>query len=165
MNARFFLPIFCLLLAACAGPRASAPAWVEPVTAKRAAFLWKHAGGTLSGDALVTYDQAGNVAVRLMKNLPRPLLEVSSANSGGFSADGPLAGRAWSGDPERAPVRLRLWTAVCQAWRAALPARDGQQEVHTAAFRAAVWKENGRLRELTVSSTDNGELIRLVFVP
>lgn len=162
MNLRVILAAICLILSACATMSPSA-LWTEPVTVKRAAFLWRHAGGTLSGDAVVTHDQAGNVSIRLLKNLPRPLLEVTSSASGEFFADGPLAGRAWSGSPNRAPDRLSLWTAACEAWRAALSAREGQQEVHTPAFRAAVWKENGSLRELTVSSNDNGQLIRLVL--
>jgi len=63
----------------------------------------------------------------------------------------------------RAPARFALWPALADAWRGTRPAKDGQQEVHTATYRAAVWKDSGKLRELSVISADNGEVIRLVF--
>lgn len=151
-----------LSLSACAsGPEPSA--WVPPLQNSRASFLWTHPGGSLAGSAEITNDVVGNVSIRLTKNLPRPLLEITSLLGGRFYAEGPLAGGGWSGPADRAPVRFSLWTALAAAWRGAHPARDGRQEVHTATYRAAVWKENGRIRELSVSSTDNGEVIRLVF--
>ncbi len=99
--------------------------------------------------------------MRLTKN--RPLLEIASLVDGRFSAAGPLAAGQWSGDAALAPIRFSLWTALAAAWRGAHSARDGRQEVHTASYRAVVWKENGRIRELSVSSTDTGEVVRLVF--
>jgi hypothetical protein len=101
--------------------------------------------------------------MRLTKSLPKPMLEITSMTDGKFAASGPLAGGGWSGDASRAPLRFSLWTALTAAWRGAHSARDGRQEVHTDSYRAAVWKEAGRIRELSVSSSDNGEVIRLVF--
>ncbi len=152
----------CLCLGACAS-RPDPVAWTPPLQNSRAAFLWKHAGGSLAGDAEITNDVRGNVHLRLTKDLPRPLLEITSMTDGKFRASGPLAGGGWSGDASRAPMRFSLWTALPAAWRGAHPARDGRQEVHTDSYRAAVWKEAGRIRELSVSSADNGEVIRLVF--
>ncbi len=163
---RFFVSGFVLLLAlALAGcsSTTSAPRWIEPVHTQNAAFLWKHSGGTLMGDASITYDLSGHVMIRLSKNLPSPLLETVSTAQGQFSASGPLSGGGWTGPANRVPVRFSLWQALSEAWRGAIPARDGRQEVHTSSYRAAVWKENGRVRELSVSSTDNGEMVRLVF--
>jgi len=117
----------------------------------------------MSGDAIMTYDMAGNVMVRLLKNVPQPLLETTSTSDGRFFASGPMAAGGWSGRASNVPLRFSLWNAIAEAWRGSLSARDGRQEVHTASYRAAVWKENGRIRELSVSSTDNGEVIRLVF--
>lgn len=153
---------FLLLLAGCA-TQPDAVNWTPPIQNSRATFLWKHRGGTLAGEADITNDVRGNVLVRLTKDLPKPLLEITSMTDGQFSATGPLAGGGWSGDASRAPVRFSLWTALAAAWRGAYPARDGRQEVHTDSYRAAVWKESGRIRELSVSSSDNGEVIRLVF--
>lgn len=151
-----------LLLAGCAS-QPDAVNWTPPIQNSRATFLWKHRGGTLAGEADITNDVRGNVAIRLTKDLPKPLLEITSMTDGHFSATGPLAGGGWSGDASRSPVRFSLWTALAAAWRGAYPARDGRQEVHTDGYRAAVWKESGRIRELSVSSSDNGEVIRLVF--
>lgn len=159
---RLAILLLGLVLTGCAtrGPLVD---WVEPVHSRPAAFLWKHAGGTLTGDAVITADISGNVAIRLSKNLPKPLLETLSTRDGHFEASGPLAGGGWSGRVDRIPLRFSLWQALAEAWRGAVPARDGRQEVHTASYRAAVWKDNGRIRELSVSSTDNGEMVRLVF--
>jgi hypothetical protein len=151
-----------LILAGCATPPRSLP-WVPPIQQARAGFLWKHSGGTLAGEAEVTSDAAGNVAIRLTKSLPSPLLELSALSQGTFRATGPIAGGGWSGEASRAPSRFALWTALAAAWRGAERAKDGRQEVHTATYRAAVWKESGTLRELSVSSSDNGEVIRFVF--
>jgi len=151
-----------LCLSGCAsGP--SADLWSPPLQNASAGFLWKHVGGTLAGDADITSDAAGNVGIRLTKSLPSPLLEFTSLANGHFYASGPLSGGGWSGDASRAPVRFALWTALAAAWRGSQPAKDGRQEVHTDTYRAALWKEGGRIRELSVSSTDNGEVIRLVF--
>ncbi|MFA7344488.1 MAG: hypothetical protein WC003_09300 [Terrimicrobiaceae bacterium] len=150
----------------CLGACASVPgpvAWTPPVQNSRATFLWKHRSGCLAGDADITNDICGNMVLRLTKDLPKPLLEITSMTDGHFSALGPLAGGGWSGDASRSPVRFSLWTALAAAWRGACPARDGRQEVHTDSYRAAVWKDSGRIRELSVSSSDNGEVIRLVF--
>jgi hypothetical protein len=155
------LPLM-LLLAGCAS-QPDAVNWTPPIQNSRATFLWKHRSGTLAGEADITNDVRGNVVARLTKDLPKPLLEITSMTDGHFSATGPLAGGGWSGDASRAPVRFSLWTALTAAWRGAYPARDGRQEVHTDSYRAAVWKESGRIRELSVSSSDNGEVIRLVF--
>jgi hypothetical protein len=151
-----------LLLAGCAS-QPDATRWTPPLQNSRASFLWKHRGGSLAGDADITNDVRGNVAIRLTKDLPKPLLEITSMADGKFTAAGPLAGGGWSGDASRAPLRFSLWTALAAAWRGSHPARDGRQEVHTDSYRAAVWKESGRIRELSVSSNDNGEVIRLVF--
>ncbi len=153
------------LLSACSsvGGDGSPSDWIEPVHTQRASFLWRHPGGTVAGEALITYDISGNVLIRLTKGLPRPVLEVVSTSTGEFSASGPFAGRGWSGPASRVPLRHALWQALAEAWRGAIPARDGRQEVHAASYRAAVWKDGGKIRELAVSSTDNGELIRLVF--
>lgn len=151
-----------LLLGACASQPDLAN-WTPPVQNSRASFLWKHIGGSLAGEADLTNDVRGNVIIRLTKDLPRPLLEITSMTDGKFYASGPLAGGGWAGEATRAPVRFSLWTALAAAWRGASPARDGRQEVHTDSYRAAVWKEAGRIRELSVSSSDNGEVIRLVF--
>jgi|GEM_PF-1978769 len=151
-----------LCLAACAS-RPDLADWTPPIQNSRASFLWKHRGGSLAGDAAITNDVRGDVVIRLTKDLPKPLLEITSMADGRFAADGPLAGGGWSGDASRAPQRFALWTSLAAAWRGAHPARDGRQEVQTDTYRAAVWKEAGRIRELTVSSNDNGEVIRLVF--
>lgn len=153
---------FSLCLAACAS-HPDPTTWTPPLQNSRAGFLWKHSGGSLAGDATITNDVRGNVVIRLTKDLPKPLLEITSMTDGKFTASGPLAGGGWSGDASRAPIRFSLWTALASAWRGAHPARDGRQEVHTDTYRAAVWKESGRIRELSVSSSDNGEVIRLVF--
>lgn len=137
--------------------------WTPPLQSSRATFLWKHGSGLLAGEAGITNDVRGNMVLRLTKDLPKPLLEITSMTDGRFSAEGPLAGGGWSGDPSRAPMRFSLWTALAAAWRGACSARDGRQEVHTDSYRAAVWKESGRIREISVSSNDNGEVIRLVF--
>lgn len=137
--------------------------WTPPIQNSRASFLWKHTGGSLAGDADITNDVRGNAVIRLTKDLPKPLLEITSMTDGHFSATGPLAGGTWSGDASRAPLRIRLWTSLAAAWRGAHAARDGRQEVQTDTYRAAVWKEAGRIREITVSSSDNNEVIRLVF--
>lgn len=151
-----------LALAGCASTPEPSP-WVPPVQQARAAFLWKHSGGTLAGEAEITSDSAGNVEIRLRKALPSPLLEFTSLARGTFRASGPLAAGGWSGETERAPARFALWTALAAAWRGSQIAKDGRQEVHTATYRAAVWKESGAIRELSVSSSDNGEVIRFVF--
>ena len=156
------LLLLSLLLAGCATQIDTAD-WTPPLQNSRASFLWKHTGGVLAGDAAITSDVRGNVVMRLTKNLPAPLLEFTSMTDGKFHASGPMAGGGWSGDASRAPTRFALWTALAAAWRGAHSARDGRQEVHTATYRAAVWKEAGRINELSVSSTDNGEVIRLVF--
>ena len=155
-----------LAISLCLGACASSPdlaGWTPPVQNSRASFLWKHRGGSLAGEADITNDVRGNVVIRLTKDLPKPLLEITSMTDGQFSAEGPLAGGGWSGDASRAPARFRLWTSLAAAWRGAYPARDGRQEVRTDSCRAAVWKEAGRIRELSVSSDDNQEDIRLVF--
>jgi hypothetical protein len=152
--------LLALLLVGCASrPEGLTP----PVQISRAAFLWNRAGGALAGDADLTGDARGNLLIRLTKSLPSPLLECTSMTNGKFHAEGPLAGGAWSGDAPRAPVRLALWTALAAAWRDAQPAKDGREEIHTASYRAAVWKDSGKINELSVSSNDNGEVIRLVF--
>jgi hypothetical protein len=151
-----------LILAACAS-RPDLSEWTPPLQNSRATFLWKHRNGSLSGEAEITNDVRGNMSLRLTKDLPKPLLEITSMTDARFSADGPLAGGGWSGIPSHAPARFSLWTALAAAWRGAYPARDGRQEVHTDSYRAAVWKDAGRIRELSVSSNDNGEVIRLVF--
>ncbi|MEI6491200.1 MAG: hypothetical protein WCO94_01535 [Verrucomicrobiota bacterium] len=151
-----------LCLASCAS-RPDLSDWTPPVQHSRAAFLWKHQGGSLAGEADITNDVRGDMSLRLTKELPKPLLEITSMTDGRFSAEGPLAGGGWSGDASRAPARFSLWTALAAAWRGAYPARDGRQEVHTDSYRAAVWKDSGRIRELSVSSNDNGEVIRLDF--
>ena len=151
-----------LLLAGCAaGP--DPDAWTPPIKTARAAFLWSHTGGDLAGDADITGDVRDNVSVRLTKNLPAPVLDLNSMGDGKFYASGPMAGGGWSGAADRAPQRFALWTALAAAWRGAQTAKDGRQEVHTATYRAAVWKEAGKIKELSVSSSDNGEVIRLVF--
>jgi hypothetical protein len=151
-----------LCLAACASSPDLSD-WTPPIQNSRASFLWKHQGGSLAGEADITNDVRGDMSLRLTKDLPKPLLEITSMTDGRFSASGPLAGGGWSGDASRAPLRFSLWTALAAAWRGSFPARDGRQEVHTDSYRAAVWKEAGRIRELSVSSNDNGEVIRLVF--
>lgn len=157
-----YLLLPLLLLAGCAsGP--DPVSWTQPVRSEQAAFLWKHSGGSLAGNATILSDSTGNVMIQLNKNLPQPLLELTSTRVGQFSATGPLAGGGWSGDASNAPLRFSLWTALAAAWRGAQPANEGRQEVHTSAYRAAMWKQGGRLRELSVSSSDNGEVVRLVF--
>lgn len=136
---------------------------MPPLENSRAAFLWKQPGGSLAGDADLTSDARGNFRIRLTRSVPSPLLDCTSMADGYFRASGPLAGGGWTGDVSRAPARFALWPALADAWRGTRPAKDGRQEVHTATYRAAVWKDSGKLRELSVISADNGEVIRLVF--
>lgn len=137
--------------------------WTPPITNAQAAFLWQHGDGSLVGDAIITSDARGNVMIRLTKNLPRPLLKITVTADGKCIATGAISAGGWSGDVARAPVRFRLWLALAGAWRGALAAPEGRQEVNAAIYRAAVWKESGRIRELSVSSNDNSEMIRLIF--
>jgi opacity protein-like surface antigen len=163
MKNSLLLPLAAALcLSACAVSPNSAE-WVQPVHNQNAIFLWKHSGGSLSGKVVITYDISGNVMIRILKDLPKPLLEITSTRDGKFFATGPLSGGGWSGTGDRVPVRFSLWKAVAEAWRGAIPARDGAQEVHTQTYRAAISKVAGRVRELSVSSSDNGEVIRLVM--
>ena len=163
MKKSLLLAVFVsVLLSACAVSPNSAQ-WVQPVHNQAAVFLWKHSGGSPSGNVIITYDISGNVMIRMLKDLPKPLLEVTSTRDGKFLASGPLSGGGWAGTADRVPVRFSLWKAVAEAWRGAIPARDGPQEVHTQTYRAAIWKVGGRIRELSVSSSDNGEVIRLVM--
>lgn len=159
---KYLLLAATLCLGGCVS-RQDAVNWTPPLQNSRAAFLWNHPGGSLAGDADITNDGGGNVVILLTKSLPKPLLEITSMTGGKFAVRGPLVGGGWSGEASRAPLRFSLWTSLSAAWRGALSARDGRQEVHTDSYRAAVWNEAGRIRELSVSSTDNGEVIRLVF--
>jgi len=158
---RLLLPLALALTGCASGPDPAS--WTPPIQHSRATFVWNHPGGTLAGKADITNDIGGNVEIRL--STERPMLDIASLTDGRFSASGPLSGGGWAGHADRAPIRFRLWTSLTSAWRGAHPARDGRQEVHTDSYRAAVWKESGCIRELSVSSSDNGEVIRLVFPP
>lgn len=130
----------------------------------RAGFLWKRGAGRLAGDAEITSDARGNVRIRFTKTSSSgPLLEITSTTDGNFRATAPEAPGSWSGQADNVPLHLSLWAALAPAWRDALAAPEGRQEIHAAAYRAAIRKESGRVRELCVSSSDNGEVIRLVF--
>lgn len=153
---------FLLLIVGCASIP-SRVIWVPPVVSAQAAFLWKYRGGSLIGEAIITSDSQGNILIRLTKNLPRPLLEVTVTAQGKCHVRGPMSAGGWSGDVSRVPVRFRLWTALAEAWRGARWMPDGHREIHTPTYRAAIWKKSGHVRELSVSSTDSGEVVQLVF--
>jgi len=148
-----------LLLGACA----SAPVpWTAPVQHTVAGFSWKRGAKSLAGDAEITSDARGNVRIRFTKT-SNPLLEITSTTDGNFRTTAPEAPGNWSGRTDNVPLHLSLWSALAQAWRDALAAPEGFQEIHAAAYRAAIRKESGRVRELSVSSSDTAEVIHLVF--
>lgn len=155
--------LLCLLLAGCAAQptdRTVPAVPAAPLDHSRAGFLWSRAGGSLAGDADIASASDGRFVLRLTKNLPSPVLEFTASPDGKFSVSGPLAGGRWSGGS--IPARFAVWPALAGAWQWARPASDGRQEVHTATYRAAMWKESGKLREITVSSNDSGEVVRLI---
>jgi hypothetical protein len=130
----------------------------------RAGFLWKHGGENFAGDAEIASDACGNILIRLTEAPSlRMLLEITSRTDGTFRATGPLVSRGWSGRVDNVPLPLGLWAALAAAWRDVRGAAEGSQEFHTDVYRAAVRKKSGHVRELSVSSRDNGEVIHLVF--
>jgi hypothetical protein len=152
--------LLCLVLAGCAAQPSARVAPTAPPDHSRAAFLWSRPGGSIAGDADIASAPDGRFSLRLTKNLPSPLLEFTASPDGKFSVSGPLAGGRWRGSSP--PARLALWPALASAWQWARTASDGRQEAHTATYRAALWKESGKLRELTVSSNDSSEVVRLI---
>jgi hypothetical protein len=96
-----------------------------------------------AGSSARAADGASPGAVALVVGKGHPLLELHWEN-GILQARGALVRRGWRGAIERAPVELADWGWLLQAWMAAraVPG-EGNQEIHTGAFRAA-WQREGR---------------------
>lgn len=130
---------------------------LEKGEAQTAIVRWNRDGNSLILDAVFTRTPSGVTAVSLSKQSAYPLLEIRALPNGKVIAGGPMSGGF------RNPAQLAGWTSFLLAYQQSSRLSEGNQELHTAQFRAAYEKQGKALKVLSVSSQDTGETITARF--
>jgi hypothetical protein len=150
-----------LLFAGCSATR-ELPAF-ETASSEKALIRWQRKGVSLVCDAVCARSQNGAVLVRLYKQSPAPLAEFRLEAENYFAARGRLAGRGWAGPAPGAPTTFSSWIAFLTGYQESAGLETGARQVQTAAARVAYTKSGGKLKALSVSNTETGEVISAVF--
>ena len=159
---RCVLPIcVALLFAGCSATRELTT--FETASSEKALIRWQRKGVSLVCDAVCARSKNGAVLVRLYKQSPAPLAEFRLGSENYFAAKGRLAGRGWSGPAPGAPATFSSWIAFLAGYQESAFLETGARQVQTAATRVAYTKSGGKLKALSVSNTDTGEVISAVF--
>ena len=159
---RCVLPIcVALLFAGCSATRELTA--FEAASSEKALIRWQRKGVSLVCDAVCARSKNGAVLVRLYKQSPAPLAEFRLGPENYFAAKGRLAGRGWSGPAPGAPATFSSWIAFLAGYQESAFLETGARQVQTAATRVAYTKSGGKLKALSVSNIDTGEVISAVF--
>jgi hypothetical protein len=135
----------------------------EAASSEKAIIRWQRKGVSLVCDAVCARSQNGAVLVRLYKQSPAPLVEFRLESESYFAAKGRLAGRGWAGPAPGAPTTFSSWIAFLTGYQESASLETGARQLQTAATRVAYTKSGGKLKALSVSNTDTGEVISAVF--
>ncbi len=130
---------------------------LEKGDARQATVRWNRDGNSLILDAVFTRTPSQVTAVSLSKQSAYPLLEIRLLPTGKVVAGGPMSRGI------RNQSQLAGWTSFLLAYQQSSRLPDGNQELHTAQFRAAYEKQGSLLKILSVSSQDTGETITARF--
>ena len=159
---RCVLPICVALLFAGCSATLELTAF-EASSSEKALIRWQRKGVSLVCDAVCARSKNGAVLVRLYNQSPAPLAEFRLGPENYFAAKGRLAGRGWAGPARGAPATFYSWIAFLAGYQESAFLETGARQVQTAATRVAYTKSGGKLKALSVSNTDTGEVISAVF--
>ena len=160
MPWKWMLLVACLFAAGCA-TRQEAP--FVPKSSSLALTQWRLDGNPLVFDSVVALSADGIVKITLFKQAATPLLELQFGPGDQGSAHGPLVGRSWRGNLGNPPILLAPWAAAANILRNSDALPNGEREIHTGAYRAAVSKAGGKLKVLSIVSEDTGDVLTLRF--
>ncbi|HEY5811352.1 MAG TPA: hypothetical protein VIT23_01715 [Terrimicrobiaceae bacterium] len=132
----------------------------DPASSEKALIRWQRRGSSLVYDAVCARGQGGSVVVRLYKQSPAPLAEFRLEPNHSFSAQGRLVGRGWTGLDSDAPKAFKSWISFLTAYQAA---QTGSPEAHSPAIRVTSTKSGDKLKVLSVSNTQTGEVVSAIF--
>ncbi|HEY5707163.1 MAG TPA: hypothetical protein VIS96_16505 [Terrimicrobiaceae bacterium] len=156
------LPIcVALVLGGCSAGRELAA--FEAASSEKALIRWHRKGVSLVWDAVCARSSNDTVLVRLYKQSPASLAEFRLGPENDFTATGRLAGRGWAGPAPSAPAIFSSWIAFLAAYQDSAGLGPGSRQLQTATTRVASTKSDGRLKALSVSNTETGEVISAVF--
>jgi hypothetical protein len=159
---RCILPIcVALLFGGCSATHELAA--FEAASSEKALIRWYRKGVSLVCDTVCARSQNGAVLVRLYKQSPTPLVEFRLEPENYFVAKGRLAGRGWAGPAPGAPATFSSWIAFLSGYQESAGLETGARQIQTAATRVAYTKSGGKLKALSVSNTETGEVISAVF--
>jgi len=149
----------CLMICGCATHR-EAP--FIPTSSTLALVQWRLEGSPLVFDAVVATSEDA-LKITLFKQAASPLLEMQFGPGDQGFANGRLVGRGWRGSLGNPPLTLAPWVAASNVLRNQKALPDGEREIHTGTYRAAVLKSGGKLRALSIVSEDTGDVLTLRF--
>jgi hypothetical protein len=150
---------FALLMAGCVASR-EFPAF-EAASSERALIRWQRKGRSLVYDAVCARTQDGSVLVRLYKQSPTPLVEFRLGSDNSFAARGRLAGQGWTGPAADAPPAFSAWIWFLTAFQRS--AQPGAPPLQSATIRVSSTKSGDKLKVLSISNTETGEVVSAIF--
>lgn len=154
------LPIcFALLMAGCLASREFTT--FEPASSEKALIRWQRKGKSLVYDAVCARAKDGSVVVRLYKQSPTPLAEFRLGPDSSFDARGRLVGSGWNGPATDAPPVFSAWLWFLTAYQRS--AQPGAAPLQSATMRVTSTKSGNRLKVLSVSNTETGEVVSAIF--
>jgi hypothetical protein len=154
------LPVcFALLIAGCVATRELAT--FQPDSSEKALIRWQRKGRSLVYEAVCARARDGSVSVRLYKQSPMPLAEFRLGSANFFEASGRLAGRGWAGLVADAPSAFSTWVWFLTAYQRFV--EPGSPSLKSETVRVAFTKSGDKLKVLSVSNSENGEVVSAIF--
>jgi hypothetical protein len=156
------LPIcLALLIAGCSTGRELGA--FDAASSEKALVRWQRKGKSLVYDGVCARAQDGSVVVRLYKQSPVPMVEFRLDKANTFSASGRLAGRGWTGPATDAPAVFSAWIWFLTAYQRSAGAQPGAPLLQSATMRVSFTKSGDKLKVLSVSNTESGEVVSAIF--
>jgi hypothetical protein len=154
------LPIcFALLMAGCVATREFTA--FDAASSEKALIRWQRKGKSLVYDAVCARARDGSILVRLYKQSPVPLGEFRLGSDNSFEAAGRLAGRGWAGPASDAPPVYSAWIWFLTAYQK--PAQSGALSLQSTKIRISSTRSGDKLKVLSVSNTETGEVVSAIF--
>lgn len=156
------LPIcLALLIAGCSAGHELAT--FEAASSEKALVRWQRKGKSLVYDGVFARAQDGSVVVRLYKQSPAPLVEFRLGRDNIFSAGGRLAGRGWTGPATDAPSVFSAWIWFLTAYQRSADTQPDASSLQSATMRVSSTMSGDKLKVLSVSNTETGEVVSAIM--
>jgi len=153
----------------CAGCASAPEPNFQPLTnvtsAAQAKVLWRQGDSVVSYLAVFATDQQGTTQLEFRKDLPTAAvrLQITPEGKGTINITSPK--RSWEGDIANAPLAVRPLIALALAFKNANSLPEGRREIRANGLITTINKQQGRIRDVVVNSTDLPIRVSCQFAP